>query len=346
METDMRLLKRMYNWNHSIVESIAVNAALSDTWMKPPSNLILPEHVIGIEFEVENWTSEADRALQSRFGEHTCICVADGSLRNNGMEIVTKPMMAKDAMAFAKTFFDLLPDNVDFSPRTSTHIHVNVRDFNTDQVTALVATYVCVERLLYKFVGNSRSKGIFCVPIIDSSLPSVMHNNTDLRVISNYWMKYSGLNLKPISKYGTVEFRHLGGTQDYTRLVDWLNLILGIVKFATENSLERVLERIYNLNSNSEYLLLLYDLYGPELASKLVGDSDYVKYMEEAVTFVKIELSSTHKFYSELMQNCSTNCALYRKVQATLIEDTKKVKLSTADYNPQGFVNLFQIENP
>ena len=314
MAIELRFLKQIYGWTKPIEGFVAVNKDLNINW-KMPVDLILPEHVIGIEFEVENWTPKANKALRARFTDDTCDCVADGSLRNNGMEIVTKPMRAVDAMAFAYRFFESMPDDVEHSARTSTHVHVNVRDFSTDQITALIATYVCVERLLYKFVGTNRSKGIFCVPIIDSCLPSLLNQSTDIRSISNSWMKYAGLNLKPISVYGTVEFRHLGGTRDYTTLVDWTNLILGLVKFSTTYSLEYVLERIYNLNSNSEYLLFLYDLYGPVLASKLIGDSDYVKYMEEAVTFAKLELQCTNSFYHSLVDNSSTNCALARKLK-------------------------------
>src|SRR5690348_5544085 len=85
----------------------------------PDLPVIESQQLVGIEIEIENWTSkqsEVSRVWSSK---------DDGSLRNNGIEWVSTPIVAAQA-PFA--LYHLLNDVVSpvccFSPRTSVHIHL------------------------------------------------------------------------------------------------------------------------------------------------------------------------------------------------------------------------------
>ena len=96
--------------------------------------------------------------------------VEDGSLRNNGREFVSIPMLGSDAeycLNLLKTHLEKNPRTMgyEFTSRTSVHVHVNAQDMTPAQVRTLLLAYIVVEPLLYKFCSGRRHKNIFCVPV-------------------------------------------------------------------------------------------------------------------------------------------------------------------------------------
>ncbi|MCI0550231.1 MAG: hypothetical protein L0287_04700, partial [Anaerolineae bacterium] len=155
-------------WNKAdlavVGESWYVKAAES-IFSKP---LINNEWLLGLEIEVEN-------VILAKYQEAVALThypiwnpKPDNSLRNNGMEFVSIPM--KGTMVHKALHFlaHALGPKIDFSSRTSVHVHMNVRDMTISQIAAIGVVYAAVERLLFKWVGKGREASIFCVPLYET----------------------------------------------------------------------------------------------------------------------------------------------------------------------------------
>ena len=123
--------------------------------------------LIGIEIEVEN--------VKTPKGGILWYFKNDNSLRNHGIEYISVPLPPNQIeIALYYLYNYILPKNVDFSPRTSIHIHLNIRDMTPDQLKSLVITYMAVEKLLFEFDNTGRYKSIFCVPLEECSLLDIL----------------------------------------------------------------------------------------------------------------------------------------------------------------------------
>lgn len=302
---------------------------------------------VGIEVEVEGVLNnssiemlEVDEDGNTRFLWRN---VEDGSLRNNGREFVSLPVKG-DNIPFA---LDVLSKHLktnthckghEFSDRTSVHIHMNALDLTIEQTMNVMLTYIIVEPLLYKFCGGSRHKNIFCVPLNQTSLAGyiqevISHGLTgrsDYFACINSWKKYTGFNMRPLRTQGTIEFRHMVGTMDVDKLLLWINLILKIRMFAQRKSFNELKEFILNLNTTSEYMMFINDVFGELSEHVLIDRLD--KKMEEMVIFVKDCLSNVDivkEFNKEVSFSFSKFCKtpIYEKAKALkLIEERIKPK--------------------
>lgn len=190
----------------------------------------------GMECEVE----DVEQVIQS-LGNYWNI-TDDGSLRNNGHEFISVPMQKIELLQQ----FDKLHNSIQyytkdvslrFSPRTSVHVHVNCLDLQDEQVRSIMLWYALFEPIFFKLVHPSRSNNIHCVALDQTTLSE--HYSRPLRSIHQRWSKYSALNLLPLSKYGTIEFRHMEGTDDQEKITEWLNTLENLWKFGQENLLNK-----------------------------------------------------------------------------------------------------------
>jgi len=211
---------------------------------------------LGIEVEVENVQTFHNISPYWRITE-------DGSLRNNGREFITPPIRAwRVEQALTTLFEQQINKDVDFSERTSIHIHMNIRTLTVAQLEALVITYLLFERSMFNFVEKRRYNSVFCVPVCETQMGKYLE-----RLILNgnpifSWQKYTALNLLPITEKGTIEFRHMQGTKDIKKLMTWINLILCLKKFALRNDPEYIWHRVTTLNTTSEYRMFGEEVFG------------------------------------------------------------------------------------
>jgi hypothetical protein len=287
----------------------------------PQINLIDNQTFIGIEMEVER-IYRTSGFLQINEGTFLWRNTEDNSLRNDGREFVSLPIRG-DNIPFALEVINahFKKDKTclqhEFSDRTSVHIHMNARDLSIEQVMTFTLAYLLVEPLLYKFVGGDRAKNIFCVPITESNLSYVVGRMMtsfengklkDCLAHSLNWQKYTGLNLLPLSVYGTIEFRHMTGTSDEQTLLTWINLILSLKKYALSVSYSTLKDLILSLNTTSEYVQTLRNIFG-EYADILQTDN-LQGGMERTSIFVKdalISEKSYAKFAKEFSQFSCNN---------------------------------------
>lgn len=290
-------IQTQYSYKNLVLrkqESIAYEK--KHTVQDKPFQFVTTNGLVGIEIEVENIENGVIPydAYWSVKG--------DGSLRNNGVELVSVPLQIKQvqlAMEYAWT--NLYKNNKpDFSNRTSIHVHLNCRDLSQNQIYTLCLLYAIFEKHFYAFAGTRRLNSIFCVPLyrtnILSNLKKMIFNLNPL------WHKYTGLNLLPLldsnehRAFGTIEFRHLYGTHDLNKIYVWIDQILCLRRAVLNMSLEDVESAIRDMNTTSSYLDLYHRIFGKYciLHNKL----DF----EECVSNVKRELFS-NEYYSTLKRS-------------------------------------------
>jgi hypothetical protein len=156
----------------------------------------------------------------------------DGSLRNNGVEFMS--LKGVERKTLVEAFTELHKGLVfytkgdPFHERTSTHVHVNVQTLTPPQVKNMLLLYALFEEFFFAMVKPHRRDNIHCVPLTETYLPNNYHR--DLEGLIENWHKYTALNLKRITDLGTVEFRHLHGTNDAKELDVWLHVLENLWK--------------------------------------------------------------------------------------------------------------------
>jgi hypothetical protein len=179
--------------------------------------------IFGAELEIE-----AINGYQSStwFGNNRVIVTEDGSLRNSGKEFLLPPSTLTDGLElFVQLHKNIrfIPDIDPFSQRTSTHVHVNCLNLDAAEIKTFILLYAIFEELAFNYVGPERRYNIHCVPLNFTFMPSLYRENT--MAMTAGWSKYTALNLLPLRKYGTVEFRHLEGTDDPQRFYIWVEFL-------------------------------------------------------------------------------------------------------------------------
>ena len=176
--------------------------------------------MLGAELEIEDvqrWSPK----ITDMFGIQV---VEDGSLRNNGHEFLLPPHNRAQQVDVFKAFHTGLKVGENpFSSRTSTHVHVNMLFATPNQCRNLLLLYAIFEPLAFSYVGRERKNNIHCVPLNMTYMPALYKNS--FNSIMERWHKYTALNLLPICKLGTIEFRHLEGTDDPVRFDTWLGFL-------------------------------------------------------------------------------------------------------------------------
>jgi hypothetical protein len=118
---------------------------------------------------------------------------------------------------------------LDFSFRTSTHVHLNVLNFTKKQIQALVYLSHLVEDLLVNYSGATRVGNRFCLRTKDAE-HKIEAFKQWLTVpgwakLSQEELKYSAINIATIMQYGSIEFRSLRGTIEKEVVIPWLSVI-------------------------------------------------------------------------------------------------------------------------
>lgn len=189
---------------------------------------------VGIELEVEG-TNLPD-AIQ---GWNK---VADGSLRGESCEYVLKqPVAREDVKKYLQRITKAYKDSkakINFSNRTSTHIHINVQSFGFLHLFNMITIYLTLEELLVKFCGETREGNLFCLRAKDAeyltiSLETII-NARNWGALSTNSLRYAAMNVAAVPKYGSLEFRAMKGTDDMALIEDWANILLAIKDAATQ----------------------------------------------------------------------------------------------------------------
>jgi len=247
-----------------------------------------PSLLYGVELEIENVPNYED------FRTAGITDKADGSLRNNGREFVTTVMSLSNLNYCLNAFFTkakLTKEN--YSERCSVHVHTNVTDMEWDQLKTLLMIYQVVEPLLFEWIGEERNNNIFCVPLHQTNITyKSITKDSDFTKYKR-WEKYTALNLLPMYSLGSVEWRHMAGTCDLTRIITWCQLIGSIFQYAKSHTFEEASKIVLKLNSSSAYDVLLQEVFG-RFSNQILEIPNYKPMMEEGVLYVKYSLTDVN----------------------------------------------------
>jgi hypothetical protein len=284
---------------------------------------------IGIEIEMEG----VYKSFTSGLWQYLWSPRSDGSLRNGGIEVVSIPIKGVWIRRALKLIYATIKGVV-FSNRTSIHIHLDVRALTQKQLTALILVYLAVESLLYKFVGKDRDQNIYCVPLYTTTLVKSLVDwvNKSLDKVNMGHHRYAGLNLDSLRKFGTLEFRHLHGTNDTTKVVNWINLIFKIKQYAMRNDLTYIIDTITALNTNSNYIAFINDVF--EDTVYLLDTLELKSDLEKGVKAVKQSIIS-NKFLMELKKTLPSDSpafVMYQKLSKNRKEPYQFEEIRVDDF--------------
>lgn len=291
-------LSEIVNWKSLPKITLADYKNLEETYpIENPTPILDKDSLFGIEIEVENIKEEYH--LRKEIWNAT----EDGSLRNNGVEYISIPLKVKQIETALYSLFSNLPKGREFSKRTSIHVHMNVRTMHLEEIKSLCLIYTIFENALFKFVGQDRNKNIHCVPIRETNFLEKMPFFGNKTMFHMEWMKYTAFNLCPVLEKtkGTIEFRHMHGTDDIEKILNWINLLLCMKIYVYKNSYETIENKISTLNTNSQYRQFTKEVFG-DYTHLLIDEATYGEFEEElaeGITLAKLYFS-TNSFLQEL----------------------------------------------
>ena len=198
-----------------------------------PSHTSGSGFIAGLECEIEN--IHRNHSVNQNFWN----IITDGSLRNNGWEYVSHPSNKETLLKeFKELHTSIVFQNQKkedrFSSRTSIHVHVNCLDLEEQAVRTIVLWYALFEPIFFSMVTQERQNNIHCVPLNQTVLSE--NYRRPLKYFHSRWSKYTALNLLPLNKYGTLEFRHMHGHDDVALLGEWLSALENLFVWGQENS--------------------------------------------------------------------------------------------------------------
>lgn len=201
----------------------------------------------GVEIELENI------ANVNQFNSDYWVVTTDGSLRNNGREFIFNGPRGGAELFMACVELDsfLAKQNPDANWRCSAHVHLDMRWATVDQLKKTIVADIIYEKFLFRMSGMERYRNNFCAAFgfaqDQINILASHWNATDenfVRGLAMSWDKYSALNLKPLSTFGSIEFRSSSAEWRKGKLVRLCNRFLGLVEYAT--SFQGTVEEMIN----------------------------------------------------------------------------------------------------
>lgn len=186
---------------------------------------------LGIEFEIESY--------QEVYMDKFPVCLhfhEENSLRNLGAELVTDPCTFAQALEIHNLIFHgggvkFECKNQACSERGSIHVHVNFADRTEEEAKTFIRYYYLLEPLFFSLVDSTRQNNIYCVPLSATHMLKYVLNNKSINYMCENWHKYTALNAKPLTNFGTIEFRHLQATDSHETFKRWLTSIQNLYNF-------------------------------------------------------------------------------------------------------------------
>lgn len=192
---------------------------------------------VGIEVEVEGenlpvgpapyWFDDSDGSLRGESREYVLLKPLNRDILVKALEVLDASLNRKGTVVYD-------------SPRTSVHVHINVRDMDIVKMFNFVFLYYLVEDMFVKWCGPLRESNSFCLRLSDADghldiLKSALEaNNFDM--LRDDILRYSSLNLCALGKYGSLEFRSLKGAVDGATILEWVDMILNLKEVANNYS--------------------------------------------------------------------------------------------------------------
>jgi len=222
------------------------------------------QRLYGVEIELEGMRGDVSPPPRW-FG------TGDGSLRNGGIEYVSQGAqpIASLATGIARIYDNIERYGLVRTIRTSIHVHANVSNLTMRQLQGILTLYCLMEPTLMRLCGPFREENIFCVPWYRSDSEVrvwsrvVAQTPVRARMEASGFCKYSALNLLPLTRFGTIEFRMAPVWNTVTEALRWLGMIDAMMEYGIATPAHHILER-YSEEGRQGLMIDVFD-----------GDSPY-----------------------------------------------------------------------
>jgi hypothetical protein len=202
----------------------------------------------GIEIEVEYAKDVLDLTAYERATSRLLKnwrSEEDGSLRNQGTELISRPLQPEALTEAISDAYDWI-NKAGKAPssRCGLHVHVNMGGHDAERFSDIVATYILAEPYLFGVVGAEREQNTYCIPwYLDlaqyrmaQGLVQSLYAGQPLRkrdiIESGTMCKYSALNVLPLFKYHTIEFRHAAAYRTAAETLNWVRIVEAVTEKA------------------------------------------------------------------------------------------------------------------
>lgn len=166
----------------------------------------------------------------------------EGSLRGHGFEYVQHgPAPIPDTFKLLENLLKVINTSigkVTNSIRTSTHVHFDCTQYTFLDVINFSCLYWMLEGFLSHYCGESRKGNLFCLRLKDAAAGQILLENAiksgapyGVPLMRNDY-RYSSLNFSSLTKFGSLEFRMLRGTNEYGTIANWVNALECIKQYA------------------------------------------------------------------------------------------------------------------
>lgn len=220
---------------------------------------------VGIELEYEGGITDV---LLSNVKEHNIKSwkiTGDNSLRD-GVELVTNNGIPFGPALEKHIFSDLpaLLEGSSFKPtmRCGFHVHQDVTSLTCKEFAKLIVIYCLNEAALFEETGNRVSSN-FCVPLFDCDLAqyadaieALWLSGSVSELPNSDDVKYRALNVVPLWKFGTIEYRFMESTTSPEAIYSFISKIMSI-KHLSKCDIEEFTPE--NLSVGGKFLLASKD---------------------------------------------------------------------------------------
>lgn len=238
--------------------------------LAPDPRSVLPDNCygntrFGVEVEIENAGGVSSGSYWDKKG--------DGSLRNNGAELVFRmPLAGVDVRHALAEFDELVTEHTTVGMRTSVHVHIDVRDMPFHKLANFIVLYAALESVFYA-VSDSKQRysNIYCPGITANNqaeayrllLKSIKDDSlTAIFTSLESWEKYSGLNFKTVATLGSAEFRMHRGSTNSAELSEFVTYIKRLKdKAMSYHSIDSVMSDVLSYRSSLYRYILDDDKY-------------------------------------------------------------------------------------
>lgn len=205
----------------------------------------------GVEIECKH-TGLSNYDIARKLSEHgfgNWRVKPDGSIGNNGHEVISPVLKGQEGLDALRKVMDLVKEMgcwVDAA--CGLHVHIGIRDLEMKALRNMSMQFLGMEQHFDAIVQRSRrgSANHFCksnTQLVDSDAGARINDARTAqqvaRVMNGGWQvatrsmyRYYKMNFQSFAIHGTVEFRQHGGTVESKKACSWVRLITGFVAHA------------------------------------------------------------------------------------------------------------------
>lgn len=239
------------------VDQRDVNVDSTDFLCDTPGQIVKSSRTIGVEIETEP-DSGADAEVLSHRLDSDVGLKEDGSLSNEGVEIVTPPAQGKlfeELMDETCTVIDDAGYGVDSS--CGLHVHVGAAELVDDESLqeALYLVAYAAEPVMMAMQPSSRRNSNYCQPISDHAVNKPVKD----ALVQAKVTRYHTVNFQALRAHGTIEFRGHTGTTEASKIKHWAAICAAIIDLAVSDDVQSFLFAMLTAQSIGDKVDVMVD---------------------------------------------------------------------------------------